>query len=82
MGTKTIRVSEEVYERLKARKRDDESFTDLLKRLTDEERDIYAGFGAWKGTDRPEAMRAVHEELNEDLNDDIEEFRNVADEGR
>ena len=36
MGTKTIGVREEVYERLRARKRDDESFTDLLDRLLDD----------------------------------------------
>lgn len=36
MGTKTIGVHEEVYERLRARKRDDESFTELLDRLLDE----------------------------------------------
>jgi predicted CopG family antitoxin len=30
MGTKTIGLREDVYERLKARKRDDESFTDLI----------------------------------------------------
>ncbi len=36
MGTKTIGVRDEIYERLKARKRDDESFTDLMDRLLDE----------------------------------------------
>ncbi|WP_138005233.1 antitoxin VapB family protein [Halalkalirubrum salinum] len=36
MGTKTIGVREEVYERLRARKRPDESFTDLFDRLLDE----------------------------------------------
>lgn len=36
MGTKTIGVREDVYERLKARKREGESFTDLLDRLIDE----------------------------------------------
>lgn len=36
MGTKTIGVREEVYERLKARKRDDESFTELLNRILEE----------------------------------------------
>ncbi len=36
MGTKTIGVREEVYERLRARKRPDESFTDLVDRLLDE----------------------------------------------
>jgi predicted CopG family antitoxin len=36
MGTKTIGVRDETYERLNARKRDDESFTDLMERLMDE----------------------------------------------
>jgi len=36
MGTKTIGVKEDVYDRLKARKRDGESFTDLVDRLLDE----------------------------------------------
>ncbi len=36
MATKTIGVREDVYERLKARKREDESFTDLMNRLLDE----------------------------------------------
>lgn len=81
MATKTIRVTEEIYERLEARKRADESFTDLFARLTERERDIDAGFGAWEGTDRPERMRAAHEELNESLDADTEEFRG-AENGR
>lgn len=36
MGTKTIGVKDDVYDRLKARKREDESFTDLVNRLLDE----------------------------------------------
>ena len=36
MGTKTIGLRDDVYERLKARKREDESFTDLMDRLLDE----------------------------------------------
>lgn len=36
MGTKTIGIREDVYERLRARKREDESFTDLVDRLIDE----------------------------------------------
>jgi len=79
MATKTIRVTEEVYDRLEARKRDDESFTDLLARLTDQERDIYAGFGAWEGTDRPERMRAAHKSLNEGVDATATEFGQRAD---
>ena len=36
MGTKTIGLRKDVYDRLKARKREDESFTDLVDRLIDE----------------------------------------------
>jgi len=36
VGTKTIGLREDVYERLAARKREDESFTDLVDRLIDE----------------------------------------------
>ncbi|XVH31150.1 antitoxin VapB family protein [Haloferacaceae archaeon DSL9] len=47
MGTKTIGLREDVYDRLKARKRDDESFTDLVDRLLDESTpDWRDGFGA------------------------------------
>ncbi|WP_181692439.1 antitoxin VapB family protein [Natronomonas sp. LN261] len=46
MGTKTIGLREEVYERLKARKREDESFSDLVDRLVEERRtDWREGFG-------------------------------------
>lgn len=36
MGTKTIGLDEEAYERLKAEKRADESFSDTVKRITGE----------------------------------------------
>lgn len=46
MGTKTIGIRDDAYERLKARKRDDESFTDLVNRLLDEtEASWREGFG-------------------------------------
>lgn len=34
MGTKTISLSEDAYERLKAMKRESESFSDVVRRLT------------------------------------------------
>ena len=34
MGTKTISLADDAYERLKAAKRDDESFSDAVRRLT------------------------------------------------
>ncbi|MEZ3165296.1 antitoxin VapB family protein [Halorubrum sp. RMP-47] len=58
MSTKTIGVREEVYERLRARKRDDESFTDLIDRLIDEsESDWREGFGSLP----PEAADSLRE---------------------
>ncbi len=41
-----IRVSEEIKERLRRRKRDDESFNDVITRLLNEDRNLLAGFGA------------------------------------
>ena len=44
-----IRVSERVKSALERRKREDESFNDVLERVlgTDAETDFYDGFGAW-----------------------------------
>jgi len=41
-----IRVSEETKERLRRRKRTDESFNDVIRRLLNDDRDLLAGFGA------------------------------------
>ena len=46
----TVRVSEETKERLHRRKRNDETFNDIITRLLDEDRDLLAGFGV--GNDR------------------------------
>ncbi|WP_331233658.1 antitoxin VapB family protein [Natronorarus salvus] len=47
MGTKTIGLDEEAYERLRAQKREGESFSDTVKRITDEvSSDWRRGFGS------------------------------------
>ena len=60
MGTKTIGVRDETYERLNARKRDDESFTDLMERLMDETTaDWREGFGTLSRTEADELEALV-----------------------
>jgi predicted CopG family antitoxin len=55
MGTKTIGLKDDAYERLKARKREDESFTDLVNRLLDEATaDWREGFGTLSDGDADE----------------------------
>ena len=67
MTTKTITITEDAYDRLKAMKRADESFTDLLLRLTEDEDDVMGGFGAWADTGLGAAVDEAREELDEDF---------------
>lgn len=48
MTTKTISITEEVYEKLKARKLPHESFSDAIGRLTATKGDIQECLGLWK----------------------------------
>lgn len=60
MGTKTIGLRDDVYERLKARKREDESFTDLMNRLLDETTTNWReGFGTLSEQDADELEQIV-----------------------
>lgn len=62
MGTKTIGLRDDVYERLKARKREDESFSDLVDRLLDETTtDWRQGFGALPDQDADSLEQLVEE---------------------
>jgi len=66
----TIRVTDEVKERLRTLKRDDESFNDLLERLTRSEKDVeaMAGFlSEFDDGDLEADIRETHAELNESL---------------
>lgn len=70
MGTKTISLTEEAYERLREYKRDGESFTDTVLRLTRGDQDVMAGFGVMSDV---EGFRDAVEQSREDLDDDLRE---------
>ena len=62
MGTKTIGLRDDVYDRLKARKRDGESFTELVNRLLDESTAEWRdGFGSLPEAEGEELERLVAE---------------------
>jgi len=66
----TIRVSDEVKERLRDLKRDDESFSDLLERLTRTEKgveQIAENLSELDDGNFQERMQGAHDELNESL---------------
>ena len=51
MGVKTITVTEEAYKMLAKEKKEDESFSEVIKRLTRERGKLSDSLGAWKMTD-------------------------------
>ena len=67
MGTKTLTITEEAYERLKDMKRSDESFTDLVLRLTKGEEDVWKGCGEWTDTGFAEAVEEERERFDTDM---------------
>ena len=87
MGTKTIGLDDEAYERLSAEKRADESFSETVKRLTETvAEDWRNGFGSYADRDL-ETLRAVatdqrmttSEGLADRQREAIEEFADRAD---
>jgi predicted CopG family antitoxin len=66
MGTKNITITEEAYERLRALKRDDESFSELVTRLTERE-DPMAFAGSCPN------LGEYVDETGSDINDDLQE---------
>lgn len=87
MGTKTIGLRDDVYERLKARKREDESFTDLMDRLMDETkpdwRDEFGTLSEEEGDELEaivrESRKTTGEGLSERQAETLEEFAEVDD---
>lgn len=73
----TIRVNEDVKERLRDLKREDESFNDLLDRLSRREKDVeeMAGFLTAFDEDSVERMERAHDDLNDSLRSRVDDDR-------
>lgn len=65
MATKSITITEEAYERLKAHKREGESFTDVVNRLAATNTDPLDAAGNWPGLG--ETLEEDRKELDRDL---------------
>lgn len=74
MSSTTISLSDDAYQHLKRLKREDESFSDVVLRLTDQERDLDRAFGALAGTDFGRGVEQAQRELREGMDEDIEEM--------
>ncbi len=66
MGTKTITIMKDVYDRLIALKKKDESFSEELRRLIEDKKDITEFAGMWSDMSDKEA---------EDLKNTIRKMR-------
>jgi len=73
MSSKNITLTEEAYERLRSHKREDESFTDVVLRLTGAQVDPMEGFGAMEDVD---SFRKAVDETRADLDTDLRERAN------
>ncbi|MDZ7687896.1 MAG: antitoxin VapB family protein [Halobacteriales archaeon] len=60
MGTKTVSLADDAYERLKAHKREGESFSDVVRRLTDTV-DLEEYYGVLSDESAEELEEAVRE---------------------
>lgn len=65
---KCLTITDDAYDRLKEHKREDESFTETIIRLTASDRDPMKEFGAMRDVD---GFREAVEGSRDDLDDDL-----------
>lgn len=66
--SKSIRVDEDTHAALKALKRDDETFDDLLSRFIEERREtIREGAGLWERSDAADQAREKRKGMKQDI---------------
>ena len=72
MGSKTISLDDEAYRRLKKEKNKNESFSDVVKRLTrpSKQKSLLTYAGEWKlSEEEEETLEKALKEFKGDLND-------------
>ena len=74
MATKTITITEEAYDRLKEHKREDESFTEMILRITGENRNPMKSFGSWKNSGLREEVESYRDAYDRDLEERTNEL--------
>lgn len=65
MGTKTIRLDDEIYERIRAEKREDETFSEAIERLIGDVSLLELAGGLSESAAR-DAKAAIRQSRNED----------------
>lgn len=73
MVTKTLTITEDAYERLKAHKRGDESFSDVVNRLSESRDDPTKARGLWDDTDAGQDHEEKHQQLGEEIDEHHDE---------
>jgi len=73
MTHKTIDISEDVYNRLNEKKKDNETISDVIERIMgikeEPKKDIRKAFGLWKDLPKEllEIMKSAHKEMREEI---------------
>lgn len=74
MGTRSVRLDEDVYERIKAHKREGETFSEAIDRLTSEYSllDFVGGYSAEDADRHRELLEQADEQAEADRRDRLE----------
>lgn len=83
MATKTISLSEDAYERLRAMKREGESFSDVVRRLTRGVRlsEFHGILSAETAAELEASIEAARSDRNERRRERLESISGALDEG-
>jgi predicted CopG family antitoxin len=75
VATDHIRISDEAKDRLEARKREGESYTDVIMRLTDRDADVRRFIGKYDNVDLEAGVENVRNRMDCDFREEREDVR-------